>query len=209
MLNELALSQNPKRQGRTTEVTGRGLPKQHGRMSTQRRPWQAGAGAGAASGDQCAAVHRPSMAEQSRLADNGWTRMCWRDGTWTEGSEQWSGSDRKGTLMWNRAWKVRWDIVRGSLSEHEKRWAAHGSITCECASHRFPLGSNRCCPLRWDWIFFGLRNRDRPRALPRSPSERNASWPLDGGKRSRSSPHTHPLHILDVTLQSPDRSCYV
>ncbi|HBR51504.1 MAG TPA: hypothetical protein DEA71_15635 [Nitrospira sp.] len=32
MLNELALSQGPKRQGRTTEVTGRGLPKQHGRM---------------------------------------------------------------------------------------------------------------------------------------------------------------------------------
>ena len=37
MLNELALSQRPKRQGRTTEVTGRGLPKKHGRMSTQRR----------------------------------------------------------------------------------------------------------------------------------------------------------------------------
>ena len=38
MLNELALSQKPKCQGRTTEVTGRGLPKQHGRMSTQQRP---------------------------------------------------------------------------------------------------------------------------------------------------------------------------
>ena len=38
MLNELALSQTPKRQGRTTEVTGRGLPKKHGRMSTQRWP---------------------------------------------------------------------------------------------------------------------------------------------------------------------------
>ncbi len=38
MLNELALSQKPKRQGRTTEVTGRGLPKKHGRMSPQRRP---------------------------------------------------------------------------------------------------------------------------------------------------------------------------
>ncbi|MDI3461869.1 MAG: hypothetical protein OJF50_000690 [Nitrospira sp.] len=34
MLNELALSQKPKRQGRTTEVTGRGLPKKHGRMSS-------------------------------------------------------------------------------------------------------------------------------------------------------------------------------
>ena len=38
MLNELALSQRPKRQGRTTEVTGGGLPKKHGRMSNQRRP---------------------------------------------------------------------------------------------------------------------------------------------------------------------------
>ncbi len=38
MLNKLALSQKPKRQSRTTEVTGRGLPIQHGRMSTQRRP---------------------------------------------------------------------------------------------------------------------------------------------------------------------------
>jgi hypothetical protein len=38
MLNELALSQKPKRQGRTTEVTGRGLPKKHGRMTTQQRP---------------------------------------------------------------------------------------------------------------------------------------------------------------------------
>lgn len=36
MLNELALSQRPKRQGRTTEVTGRGLPKKHGRMRIQR-----------------------------------------------------------------------------------------------------------------------------------------------------------------------------
>jgi hypothetical protein len=35
MLNKLALSQEPKRQGRTTEVTGRGLPKKHGRMSTR------------------------------------------------------------------------------------------------------------------------------------------------------------------------------
>ena len=34
MLNKLALSQKPKRQGRTTEVTGRGLPKKHGRMSS-------------------------------------------------------------------------------------------------------------------------------------------------------------------------------
>jgi len=31
MLNKLALSQKPKRQSRTTEVAGRGLPKQHGR----------------------------------------------------------------------------------------------------------------------------------------------------------------------------------
>ena len=37
MLNDLALSQKPKRQGRTTEVTGRGLPKKHGRMKIRQR----------------------------------------------------------------------------------------------------------------------------------------------------------------------------
>jgi hypothetical protein len=38
MLNELALSQKPKRQSSATEVTGRGLPKKHGADETQRRP---------------------------------------------------------------------------------------------------------------------------------------------------------------------------
>jgi len=85
MLNKLALSQKPKRQGRTTEVTGRGLPKKHGRMRlsggrdrsllarTLHQPIRA---------RQATGLTWPNNSDRPRMTMNA--RLSQSDGTWTE-----------------------------------------------------------------------------------------------------------------------------